>query len=463
MRSLTLGQVAQATGGALTGDPALSFSAISTDTRTLPPGALFVALRGDRHDGHDHAAAARARGAAALLVERAATAGDLPHVVVPDTRRAYGDLARFYRDTFAIPVVGVTGSVGKTTTKEMIADVLRCRYAVHRSEANFNNEIGVPQTLFGLGDPHTALVVEMGMRGPGEIARLAEIARPTIGVITNIGLSHVERLGSQEAVADAKGELLAALPPDGVAVLPADDPFFSRLRARFAGETLSCAVEGRADVVASDPARHGKGWRFTVCSPWGRTKLFLPTPGRFNIRNALLAVAVGGRLDVPLASIARALSGWTPPAMRLEVITTERGIVILSDAYNAAPDSMRGALETLRDHPARGSRIAVLGEMRELGPIAEAAHAEVGRAAAQAAPDRLVLIGPLTDALGSAACAAGYPEGSLLRFATTDEAAEALPPLVAPGDVVLIKGSRALAMERIVERLTASRSSEVTP
>lgn len=461
LRPLTLDEIAEVTSGAVVhGDGEETITSVSTDTRTLRPGALFVALKGERHDGHAYVEAARAGGASAVLVERALHA-DVREVVVSDTLRAYGDIAGCLRNGFTGPVIGVTGSVGKTTVKEMIAQVLARAFVVHKSEANHNNEIGVPRTLFNLTDRHTALVLEMGMRGPGQITRLCEIAGPTIGVITNIGLSHVEMLGSPEAIADAKGELLQELPSEnGCAVLPRGDAHFDRLRTRYHGPILSCALDDpAADVCATDLARHENGWRFTVHSPWDRTKMFLPSPGRFNVCNALFAVAVGGHLKVPLASIAHALAGWTAPAMRLEVVTTPGGITLLSDAYNASPASMRGALETLRDLPKAVRRIAVLGEMRELGDFAEAGHAEVGRAAAKASLDLLVCVGgALASVLAESARAAGMPETAVRVLAGTEAAANALPALVAFGDAVLVKGSRALAMEKIVNVLTASEA-----
>ena len=463
LRPLTLDDIAEVTSGAVVhGDGEEIVTSVSTDTRTLQPGALFVALKGERHDGHDHVLAAKAAGASAVMVERALHT-DVREIVVADTLRAYGDVAGFVRDAFTGPVVGVTGSVGKTTVKEMIAQVLGRAFVVHKSEANHNNEIGVPQTVFGLTDRHTALVVEMGMRGLGQITRLCEIAGPTIGVVTNVGLSHVELLGSPEAIADAKGELLQELPSaGGCAVLPKGDAHFDRLRTRYHGPTLTCALgDLSADVNASDFARHENGWRFTVQSPWGRTKMFLPSPGRFNVLNALFAVAVGGHLNVPLASVAHALADWTAPAMRLEVVTTLGGVTLLSDAYNASPTSMRGALETLRDVPNAARRVAVLGEMRELGDFAEASHADVGRAAAQANLDLLVCVGGTpANVLADAARAAGLPETAVRVFASTEAAADALPALVTPGDAVLVKGSRALAMEKIVNVLAAAGTDQ---
>jgi UDP-N-acetylmuramoyl-tripeptide--D-alanyl-D-alanine ligase len=463
LRNITLDEVVEVTGGALVDGPQTGptsgeeiCTSVSTDTRTLQPGALFVALKGENHDAHDYLEIAQAKGATGLVVSRTLHLAEarLPHVVVTDTTHALGDIARYVRDAFKGPVVGVTGSVGKTTAKEMIAAVLSANYHTLKSEANYNNEIGVPQTLFALDDTHTAAVVEMGMRAQGQIQRLAEIAAPTIGVITNIGLSHIELLGSRENIARAKGELFACLPATGgLAVYPAADDYTYLLRSFYKGtDVLTCAIEGYADVQATKVTRHENGWRFTVYSPWGTQKMFLPSPGRFNIMNALFAVAVGGHLGIPLDSIARALLHWQPAKMRLEVLHAANGATILSDAYNAAPDSMVGALETLRDTPLGpgGKRIAILGEMRELGPYAAEAHASVGRMAAKIKPDFLITIGELTQKLAAAAIGAGFPQEKIHPFESTQKAAELVPMIIQSGDVVLVKGSRAMELEKIV-------------
>jgi UDP-N-acetylmuramoyl-tripeptide--D-alanyl-D-alanine ligase len=263
----------------------------------------------------------------------------------------------------------------------MLAAALGAEFQVQKSAANFNNEIGVPQTIFALEDTHTALVVEMGMRGAGQITELAQIAAPNVGVVTGIGLSHIELLGSQDAIAGAKGELLQSLPKSGAAIFPATDKYAARLRSLCACPVLTVAIDDAAEVRATNLTRHEKGWRFTVETPWGREKMFLPSPGRFNVQNALLAIAAAGHLGVSLTGIARALLRFTPPAMRLEVVTTPGGVTIIADMYNAAPDSMAGALETLRETPtgAGGRRVAVLGEMRELGNFAAEAYQSVGR------------------------------------------------------------------------------------
>jgi len=466
IRTLTLDDVVEVTGGALMDGPKVApgmsgeevVTSVSTDTRTIQPGALFVALRGESLDGHNYLLNARTKGAAALVVDRKLTPAEaqIPHVEVVDTMMAFGDIARFVRDAFKGPVIGVTGSVGKTTVKEMIAHVLEVNYRVLKSEANFNNEIGVPQTLFQLEETHTALVVEMGMRGPRQILRLAEIAAPTIGVITGVGMSHVELLGSRENIAGAKSELFEMLPKDdSLGGYPATDEFAAVLKAKAKGKTLSVAIDAPADIQAIDLSRHENGWRFTVNSPWGTTKMFVPSLGRFNVQNALFAVAVAGHLEIPLDAIARALLRWTPPAMRMETVQTDKGVTILSDAYNAAPDSMVGALEALKDTPVGegGKRIAVLGEMRELGAYAEEGHKIVGRAAAKYAPDMLILVGELTKKIAVGALSSGFPLDHLHQLETTEEAVSLIPFVVQPGDVVLVKGSRAMALEQVVTAL----------
>jgi UDP-N-acetylmuramoyl-tripeptide--D-alanyl-D-alanine ligase len=468
IRTLTLDDIAEVTGGAVVDGPQMIGASgeevvvsVSTDSRTLQTGSLFVALRGTKFDGHHYLAQAAANGAVAFVVEdshspavaKALQETGLPHVEVVDTLHAFGDIARYVRDAFTGPVIGITGSVGKTTTKEMVAQVLETNFTLLKSAANFNNEIGVPQTLFQLDPQHTALVQEMGMRGPRQILRLAEIAAPNIGIITGVGVTHIELLGSRDAIAQAKAELFDLLPADGLAIYPADDDYADTLRAHFHGtNTLSCAIESPADIRAIGLSHHEKGWRFTAETPWGTAKMFLPSQGRFNVLNALYAVAVGGHLGIPLDTITRALLRWAPPAMRLEIIKTSDGLTIFSDAYNAAPDSMVGALETLMAAPAwPGSRrIAVLGEMKELGDFGPEGHQIVGRAVAKAMPDRLFLIGNMTSYIADAAKAEGFPADRIQQLVSTEEAVDAIPSTVRTGDVILVKGSRSLEMEAII-------------
>ncbi len=470
---LTLDDIVEVTGGTLVDGPQMvgasgeeAVTSVSTDTRTIQPGALFVALKGENFDGHDYVAQAESAGATALMVERTVEHTTkhtlLPYVVVADTTRAFGDVARLVRDDFTGPVIGVTGSVGKTTTKELLALVLGAQFNVLKSEANFNNEIGAPQTLFGLGREHTAVVLEMGMRGPKQILRLAEIANPTIGVVTGVGMSHIELLGSREAIADAKAELLTYLPTEGgLAVFPATDPFAQTLRNAAKCKILTVAVEPgletQADITATELTQTQNGWAFMARTPWGEQAMELPSPGKFNVQNALLVVAVAGHLNVPLQTIADALKNWSPPAMRLQILQSDKGATVISDAYNAAPDSVTGALQALRDTPAQngGKKIAVLGEMRELGSYAAEGYRLVGRAVAEIAPDMLVLIGQAAQAIGASARVAGFPQANIHVFDDTEDAVSVVPIVVQNGDVVLVKGSRALGMERIVDALGA--------
>ena len=412
-----------------------SFTGVSTDTRALQPGDLFVALVNEKADGHEYVPQALAAGASGLVVARDV---DVPAGVavfcVPDTQIAYGQIARRWRDRFDIPVVGVTGSVGKTTVKEMLAAALRPLGPVLKTAASQNNETGVPKALLQLTPEHKAAVVEMGMRGAGQIAYLCGIARPTVGVITVISDNHLELLGSRDAIADAKGELLAALPDNGMAVLNADDPYFARLRQMTAARVVTYASSSGSPLL-------GGGWGFTFRG----VPVEINSPSRHDIGNALAALTVAEALGVSPADAAEALREYTPPPMRMQVIQTAWGGTVLNNAYNAAPASMRSALETLTDY-GEGRKIAFLGDMKELGDNAHHAHQDLGETIAEAGGlDALYTVGAL---------AAQIP-GAAAYFPSSMEAAEfaAHSFSVQPGDVILVKGSRAMAMERIAEAL----------
>ena len=458
---LTLSDVKQALDyGVGPGGDRVVFSGVSTDTRTLQPGDLFVALRNRETDGHQFIPHALRAGAAGLVVSQPVVASlDTPVLRVPDTEVAYGLLARFWRDQFTLPVVGVTGSVGKTTVKEMLAAALSPLGEVLKTPASQNNETGVPKALLQLTADHKAAVVEMGMRGAGQIAYLCGIARPTVGIITVIANNHLELLGSRDAIADAKGELLESLPADGLAVLNADDPYLPRLRAKTAARVVTYGSgagatigEGAASSAptsfpAQDVARTEHGWRFTVRG----VPVEIGALSRHDVGNALAALAVADALGIPLKDAAKALKSYAPPPMRMQVVPTPWGGTILNDAYNAAPASVASALETLASYPG-GRKIAFLGDMRELGEQSTEAHRELG-----AVIDGL---GGL-DALYTVGGLAAQIPGATQRFGDSDEAArfarEALSSR--PGDVILVKGSRAMGMERIVEALAAEAST----
>ncbi len=443
---LTLREVRQALdAGTNPGGGGIAFSGVSTDTRTLRSGDLFVALVGSRSDGHQHIAAALRAGARGLVVSQPVVASlDTPVLRVPDTEVAYGLLARHWRDRFDIPVVGVTGSVGKTTVKEMLAAALSPLGPVLKTEASQNNETGVPKALLQMTPEHQAAVVEMGMRGAGQIAYLCGVARPTVGVITTIADNHLELLGSLDAIADAKGELLEALPAPALAVLNADDSYLSRLRSKTAARVVTYGM-GASDAAdhffPAGLARAEGGWRFELRG----VPVLVPSLSRHDVGNALAALAVADALGVPPAEAARALADYAAPPMRMQVVHTHGGATVLNDAYNAAPASVATALETLAAHPG-GRRIAFLGDMRELGARAEDAHRELGAAVAS---------GGGLDALYTVGGLAALIPGATQRFADSEDAArfarEALA--LSPGDVVLVKGSRAVAMEKIAAAL----------
>ena len=493
---LTLRDVYAALDYGLAGGDSVVFTGVSTDTRTLQPGDLFVALMGPQTDGHQHIAAALRAGAAGLIVSQNVVASpSIPVLRVPDTQVAYGLLARFWRDRFDIPVIGVTGSVGKTTTKEMLAAALSPLGLVLKTAASQNNETGVPKALLQLTPEHKAAVIEMGMRGPGQIAYLCGIARPTVGVLTVIADNHLELLGSLDAIADAKGELLEALPENGLAVLNAADPYRPYLQAKTRARVVSYAgmppppaqaptpaptswerskkreespglilnpnpfpilmgegserSEGGGGLLAARIQQTETGWKFTVRG----VPVEIHSLSQHDIGNALAALVAAEALGVSLVDAAEALKNYTPPPMRMSIVKTEWGGTVLNDAYNAAPASVASALKTLASYEG-GRKIAFLGDMRELGARAEDAHRELGPAIAE--------LGGL-EALYTVGGLAALIPGATQRFADSEDAARFACEAFAgqPGDVILVKGSRAMAMEKIAAALEFT--AEPTP
>jgi UDP-N-acetylmuramoyl-tripeptide--D-alanyl-D-alanine ligase len=450
-------ELAAAAGGRWIGTPAPAFEGVSTDTRTLRPGMLFVALRGERFDAHDFLAEAAARGAAAAVVAegRAGDPSPIPRLAVSDTLAALGAIARHHRRRFRVPVVGVTGSNGKTTTREMIAAILATRGKVLKTEGNLNNEVGVPLTLFGLEPSHEAAVIEMGMNHPGEIARLAAIAQPQVGVVTLAAPAHLEGLGTVDAVADAKAELYQGLPEGGIAIANADDARMLK-RAQASGRrmmTFSAAKGRRGDVVVLAIESQGTdGLRFVLGI--GNREVLVHIPGlvgAHNAANAAAAAAAGIALGCTDREIARGLADVRPVGRRLRLERLPSGIQLVDDCYNANPASMSAALRTLLDLAASGGRpVAVLGDMLELGAFEAEAHRALGEEAARSGVAALAAFGPRARAAAEAARAAGVD-----AFHT-----EELDALVAwakatlrPTDVLLVKGSRGMKLERLVEAL----------
>ncbi|TDA70476.1 MAG: UDP-N-acetylmuramoyl-tripeptide--D-alanyl-D-alanine ligase [Clostridia bacterium] len=463
MEARRIEEILRATGGQLvSGSPSATVTGISTDSRCIQPGDLFFAIKGPRFDGHDFVPAALAGGAAGAVVSRegfaAVASQGRPIIKVADTVRALQDWAGAHRRRFSLPVVAVTGSSGKTTTKDMAAAALGGRELVLASQGNHNNEIGLPLALLALKSCYRAAVVEMGMRGLGQIRELAAVARPDAGVITNIGLTHVELLGSRENIARAKGELLESLPPAGLAVLNADDPWCRALAARSPAPVVFYGFGPEAEVRALDFAIvSDRGTSFRVNAMGSEAEIFIPYLGRHNVANALAAVAVALKLGEDLARIRECLAAMPPGQMRLERQPGPYGSILLNDAYNANPDSVAAALEVLRQLPA-GRRIAVLGDMLELGPYAETAHRETGKKAAEIGADLLIGVGQMAAYLVAGARQAGLSAEAARAFGDREEAAGWLAPRLAAGDVVLVKGSRGMEMEKLVEQLQAGRA-----
>ena len=462
----TADELSLATGGTLVRRSDRPIRGGAVDSRLVEPGTVFVALPGERTDGHRFLRGAADAGAAALVVTREPDRGagepawdelgDLTIVHVADALRALHAVAAAWRTRFAPLVVGITGSIAKTSTKEAVAAVLGRRFTTLRTEANQNNEVGMPLTVLRLGPEHQAAVLEMGMYTGGEIRDLAAIGRPSFGIVTAVQPVHLSRIGSIEAIEDAKAELVEALPPaseGGVAILNADDPRVARMAARTPARVVTYGFDPAADVTADAIATAGfEGMRFRLRTPAGERGASIPALGRLAIHNALAATAAGLAAGITLDEILRGIAAASTAEHR-SVVVQAGGLTIVDDAYNASPGSMRAALELLAGLP--GRHLAVLGEMRELGDAHAEGHREVGLATA--ALDLLVVVGggPGGPAAGivEGAREAGLPEDRIRVAADADEAVVRLREAARDGDVVLVKASRGVALERVVDAL----------
>ena len=469
---LSADDLVAATGGRLLRRGTLAARRGAVDSRLVTPGMLFVALDGERTDGHRFLDAAARAGAAALIVGRAPTAhetplealGDLTVVLVPDPLRALQAVAAVWRARYAPLVVGVTGSIAKTSTKEAVAAVLAGGFTTLRSEGNRNNEVGLPLTVLDLGPEHTAAVLEMGMYAGGEIRDLAAIARPSIGVVTTVQPVHLSRLGSIEAIEDAKAELVVALPravDGGVAVLNADDERVRRMATRTRARCITYGFAADADVRAEAVTSRGfEGMAFRLGTPAGSRDVAITGLGRLAVHNALAGAAVGLAAGMTLGAIMPGLVAGGS-ALHRSVVHHAGGLTIVDDAYNASPGSVRAALDLLAGLP--GRPVAELGEMRELGDAHDAGHREVGEVAGRVLATLAVVDGaPGGAARGivDGALAAGMPRDRIVEIPDAAAAVDAVLPLLAPGDVVLVKASRGVELERVVDRLLAALGGE---
>lgn len=457
MASFTIDEMLQAVSGKLLHRGSEDFvSGISIDTRTITKGDAFIALRGENFDGHSFLKTACSNGASALVIsdmaEVAALNPDISVILVKDTKEALKGLAHFHRMRFSIPVIGVTGSNGKTTTKDMLAAVLSRKYKVCVTQKNFNNEIGLSLTLLSLEPDTDVCVVEMGMRGLGQITELTDIAAPTMGIVTNVGTSHIGILGSRENIAKAKKELIDALPADGTAILNGDDPLVSKMDEGFSGRIVKYGLNQGEDVIGRGISYQAETTDFTCICGSESFSVCLKLLGVHNVYDALAAIAAAEVLDVTKEQVQSALQSFTPSDQRQSLINIG-GFMILDDSYNANPLSMKMAFQSLKQ--LKGNHYYfVLGDMGELGDYERELHFQVGEAAAEAGADGLITVGPLSRHTADGAKSRGLPV--IGECNTCEEAADLLKEILQPGDLILLKGSHYMHMELVIQYLRES-------
>ena len=460
MPAFTLDEVLKATGAKVVCETAGDFADVVTDTRKIAEKVLFVALKGERFNGEDFAAEALKQGAAGVIVGSGCTRENLEAaqkeqgtvLQVEDTLAAYQQIAHLHRMRFDLPVVAITGSNGKTTTKDLTAAVLSARGPVQKTQANFNNEIGLPLTLLGIEEHHTAAVVEIGMRGLHQIEALAPVAAPQVGIVTNVGETHMELLGSLENIARAKAELVEAIPAGGTVILNADNPYVAGMadKAKEGVRVITFGIENPAEVKAEAVRTEGGRTLFMVEYAKERHEYVLPMVGRHNVENALAAISAGFALGMKAEEIREGLLNLEATKMRFECQEVGPWHVV-NDAYNASPMSMKAAIETLSELVKDGRKIAVMGDMLELGDVEEEAHREVGRQLAAHGFSAVVTRGKLGALIAEGAKGSGIAEAYCCE--SHEEAAAKLKEILQPGDTVLFKGSRGMQMEKIIELL----------
>ena len=460
MNPLSILQITEFAGAKLEqGDGKTSIERVSTDSRTIKKGELFVALRGDNFDGHKFVEATAKAGAAGAIVDLKWN-GKVPKkftvIRAEDTLVAYQNLAANYRKSLPIKVLAITGSNGKTSTKDFAASVLGRKFRVTKTQGNFNNHVGLPRTILDANPEHEVGVWEIGMNHPGEVAPLAKIAAPDAAIITNVGVAHIEFMGTREAIAKEKGALAEAVDSSGTVILNADDPFSNGIAERTRAHVFFAGTKEGA-VRATDIQQSADGSEFTILEGAHRCHAQLPVPGIHMVQNALLATAAGRAFGLSLEECAAGLASAPLTKARLQ-IKEINGVQFLDDSYNANPDSMKAALQTLVELDSEGKRIAVLGEMRELGSETERGHEEVGEAAAGFGIDHLIGIGEMGAIMARAAEKAGLEKTATVG--STSEAANLLLEIAAPGDLVLIKGSRLARTEDVIEAFAKQSSPE---
>ncbi len=461
MEPITINEIVQATGGQLIcGNGKDEVLDVVTDSRKIGDRLFFVPLIGERFDGHDFISQAFENGAIGCVTEKdlSIDVKEKSIIKVENTLLAFQAIARCYRNKFQIPFVGITGSVGKTTTKDMIACVLEQKFNILKTKGNFNNEIGLPLTVFRLQKKHQIGLTEMGMSGFGEISRLVSIVKPDIAVITNIGLSHIEKLGSQENILKAKLEVLEGLNKNGLVLLNGDDPLLYGLKKRLPFKTVYFGIHNKeSDLLAHDIVFNDEaGSSFNICINGKKHGMHLPVMGEHNIYNALVAIAIGLEYDMEIAEIMEGLITFKAGNMRLNIFES-KGIKIINDCYNASPASMNAALKILKDMKHINRKIAILGDMLEMGEWAPKAHEEVGKEVLKNKIDFLITVGYYGKSIANAAIQEGMLQEKVVHYSTNDEVTGFLDHFLQTGDCVLVKGSRGMKMETISEHIKGEK------
>ncbi|MCK4244043.1 MAG: UDP-N-acetylmuramoyl-tripeptide--D-alanyl-D-alanine ligase [Candidatus Omnitrophica bacterium] len=457
MESLTISEILKFCHGVLIqGNPTATISSIFLDSRKIEKNSLFIAIRGERHDGHDFLKEALEKGAGGAIVESSTTRKRVPRVQslkfkiliqVGDTRKALGDIARAYRRKFKIPLIAITGSDGKTTTKELAAHLLSSHFHLVKSPGNFNNEIGLPLTLFKLKKKNDLAIVELGMNKPGEIKRLSEIAKPTVGVITNIGNAHQGFFKSKYGIAQAKAELFESL-GEAPVILNKDSPYFPFLKRRAKGRVISFGIKKKSDFWARDILFFSSGTEFKV----NGMEIRLPLLGYFNVYNVLCAIALAKEFGISNQEIKKALQNFKPLPHHFQLIKLKR-FRLIDDTYNSNPFAFEKVIEQLLMMKTSGRRVIIAGEMKELGKFSKKAHYSIGKFIAQSKVDFLVTVGKLAKEIGKGAYKTGLIRKKNILHCQSNEEVVKSKKLFLPGDLILIKGSRAAHLEEIVEKL----------
>ena len=465
MESLTFQEIISAVNGTcLNSEPIgnINITSISIDSRDIKPGTLYIPIKGDKFDGHVFIADAFHKGCAVALTEqKLVPEAHEVLIYVKDTKQALMDLATYYRKQFNIPVVAVTGSVGKTTTKDLIASVLSAKYSVHKTQGNFNNEIGLPLTIFGLTKEHQVLVVEMGMNHFGEIHNLSMIARPDIGVITNIGVSHIEHLGSRKGILKAKCEILDGMGQKGVLIVNGQDEMLQQIIVSEPAMLTYGRDESHPFYADGVEAIGKEGMSATFYMPQSNIRMTIPAMGEHMIDNALAAIAVAKRLHLSDREIQDGIEAYKPSKMRMDLQEASNGISIINDAYNASPDSMKAAIEVLGAMPVGKRKVAILGDMFELGEHAQQLHEELGEYIAKTKRvDLLITVGTLAHFIQDQVILSGMSREKMHHFETQDGLILKLGDLLLPQDLVLVKASRGMALEKTVDEIGKVKVNE---